>query len=93
MCPGSSILMVIYLLSSVSFYSFFQGQFFSGSDHRVYLLGNPIIWWSNLVFLALFVAVFLVEVVKYQRNSGSTQNTAPASADEGKTWRSDAILE
>lgn len=44
-----------------------QGQFFSGSAYRIYLLGNPIIWWSNLVFLAVFVLVFLVSAVKQQR--------------------------
>jgi len=29
----------------------YRGQYFSGGDYRVYLLGNPIIWWGNLVLL------------------------------------------
>ncbi|KAK9704260.1 MIR domain [Popillia japonica] len=45
----------------------YRGQFFSGSNYRIYLLGNPIIWWSNLVFLAVFLVVFLANAVKYQR--------------------------
>lgn len=44
-----------------------QGQFFSGSAYRIYLLGNPIIWWSNLLFLAIFLLVFFVSAVKKQR--------------------------
>ncbi|GJQ78343.1 hypothetical protein Trydic_g22172 [Trypoxylus dichotomus] len=45
----------------------YRGQFFSGSNYRIYLLGNPIIWWSNLVFLAIFLIVFLINAVKHQR--------------------------
>lgn len=45
----------------------FQGQFFSGSSFKIYLLGNPVIWWGNLVFLALFLIVFSVNAVKLQR--------------------------
>lgn len=47
-----------------------QGQFFSGSSYRIYLLGNPVIWWSNLVFLALFVVVFLCQAIVQQRRAG-----------------------
>ena len=44
-----------------------QGQFFSGADQRIYLLGNPIIWWGNLGFLALFLMLYLVQSIKEQR--------------------------
>jgi len=44
-----------------------RGQFFSGADQRIYLLGNPIIWWGNLGFLALFLMLYLVQSVKEQR--------------------------
>lgn len=47
--------------------SIHQGQFFSGANHRIYLLGNPVIWWSNLVFLALFVLLYCVDAIKGQR--------------------------
>ena len=48
-----------------SFY--FQGQFFSGNDKRIYLLGNPIIWWGNLGFLALFLCLYGAISVREQR--------------------------
>ncbi|XP_061388961.1 protein O-mannosyl-transferase 2 [Musca vetustissima] len=48
----------------------FRGQYFSGSDYRIYLLGNPIIWWSNLVFLNLFVIVFVTKKIKKRRQEG-----------------------
>lgn len=46
---------------------FFQGQYFSGGIFRIYLLGNPIIWWSNLVFLALFLLTYFIAAIKQQR--------------------------
>ena len=45
----------------------FQGQFFSGNDQRIYLLGNPIIWWGNLGFLAAFLLLYLFQSIKEQR--------------------------
>lgn len=52
-----------------------RGQFFSGADQRIYLLGNPIIWWGNLGFLALFLLIYLVQSVKEQR--GIVQENLP----------------
>lgn len=60
---------------------YFQGQFFSGSAYRIYLLGNPVIWWSNLVFLALFVLIFIVAAVREQRGYGCQLNT---TTDDGE---------
>ncbi|XP_065206014.1 protein O-mannosyl-transferase 2 [Planococcus citri] len=45
----------------------FRGQFFSGNDYKIYLLGNPVIWWSNLFFLAIFLMIFVYNSVRYQR--------------------------
>ncbi|KAI5740934.1 hypothetical protein M8J76_008607 [Diaphorina citri] len=45
------------------------GQFFSGNNYRIYLLGNPIIWWGNLVFLALFILTYFYMAVKRQRGA------------------------
>ncbi|XP_074027332.1 protein O-mannosyl-transferase 2 [Leptinotarsa decemlineata] len=45
----------------------YKGQFFSGSHYRIYLLGNPIIWWGNLVFILVFLMVFIINSVKMQR--------------------------
>ncbi|KAJ8941353.1 hypothetical protein NQ314_010416 [Rhamnusium bicolor] len=44
-----------------------NGQFFSGSQYRIYLLGNPVIWWSNLVFIFVFLAVSTANAIKQQR--------------------------
>ena len=44
-----------------------RGQYFSGKDHRVYLLGNPIIWWGNIAFLLLFGLTYLWNMVREQR--------------------------
>ncbi|EDW30603.1 GL26758 [Drosophila persimilis] len=59
----------------------YRGQFFSGSSYRIYLLGNPVIWWSNLVFLALFVAVFLGNAILEQRRAGQARALARSHAD------------
>lgn len=47
----------------------YRGQFFSGSNYRVYLLGNPIIWWGNLIFLFLFIVLFVISAVIKKRGS------------------------
>lgn len=44
-----------------------QGQFFSGNNYRIYLLGNPIIWWGNLMFLAFFLLTYFYMAVRHQR--------------------------
>jgi len=36
-------------------------------QHRVFLLGNPVIWWSNIVFLGLFLIVYTFSALKEQR--------------------------
>ncbi|CAH1793235.1 unnamed protein product [Owenia fusiformis] len=38
----------------------YKGQPFSGGDYRIYLLGNPIIFWGNLVVLATFLIIYLI---------------------------------
>ncbi|PNF38553.1 Protein O-mannosyl-transferase 2 [Cryptotermes secundus] len=45
----------------------YRGQFFSGNSYRIYLLGNPVIWWGNLVFLAIFLIIFAYNSVREQR--------------------------
>lgn len=36
-------------------------------DHRVYLLGNPVIYWGNLVCFALLAAAGLIYAALRQR--------------------------
>ena len=67
---------IIFLLS-------LQGQFFSGADQRIYLLGNPIIWWGNLGFLAAFLVLYLVQSIKEQR--GITQETLDSLPNNDQT--------
>uniref|UniRef100_A0A8C5WH86 Protein O-mannosyl-transferase 2 n=1 Tax=Leptobrachium leishanense TaxID=445787 RepID=A0A8C5WH86_9ANUR len=48
----------------------FQGLRFSGvneTDIRIYLLGNPVIWWLNLICLGLFAFLALCAAVCLQR--------------------------
>ena len=46
---------------------------------RIYLLGNPIIWWSNLVLLGVFGAAYVLAAFKEQR--GYTAAAAAVNAD------------
>ncbi|KAK9299727.1 hypothetical protein QLX08_007353 [Tetragonisca angustula] len=50
----------------------YRGQFFSGNSLRIYLLGNPIIWWSNIVFLILFILLYTHACVRQQRGCVET---------------------
>lgn len=59
-----------------------KGQFFSGTSYRIYLLGNPVIWWSNLIFLLLFVVVFLYNAVLEQRRAGQAALQATGQPEE-----------
>ena len=60
--------MLFEFIESFLFLNFcLQGQFFSGNEQRIYLLGNPIIWWGNLVFLAIFILLFIHAAVREQR--------------------------
>ncbi|KAF7391066.1 hypothetical protein HZH66_009546 [Vespula vulgaris] len=45
----------------------YRGQFFSGNNQRVYLLGNPVIWWGNIIFLIMFVLLYVYACIREQR--------------------------
>ncbi|KAG0440628.1 hypothetical protein HPB47_016238 [Ixodes persulcatus] len=45
----------------------YKGQFFSGVQYRIYLLGNPVIWWGNLVCMALYFAMQTCLLVRQKR--------------------------
>ncbi|KAK4298489.1 hypothetical protein Pmani_029173 [Petrolisthes manimaculis] len=54
----------------------FKGQWFSAIDgFKVYLLGNPIIWWGNLVVLAAFVFVYIYQAYRRQRGVSDDRQT------------------
>lgn len=44
-----------------------RGQFFSGQQYRIYLLGNPIIWWGNLIVLSVYIILQIIIAVRKQR--------------------------
>jgi dolichyl-phosphate-mannose-protein mannosyltransferase len=44
-----------------------RGQYFSGSNYRIYLLGNPIIWWGNFVLLGVFLGLYAFHSWREQR--------------------------
>ena len=60
----------------------FQGQIFSGKDHRVYLLGNPILFWAALVLKAIFLICYTVHEVKKKRKV----KVHPALSGEIDNW-------
>ncbi|XP_057714566.1 protein O-mannosyl-transferase 2 [Corythoichthys intestinalis] len=48
----------------------YQGLRFSGvneTEYRVYLLGNPVVWWLNLVSLGLYLVFAAVASIAFQR--------------------------
>ncbi|GFU18652.1 protein O-mannosyl-transferase 2 [Nephila pilipes] len=45
-----------------------RGQFFSVQHLRIYLLGNPVIWWANLILLMAFLILKFIIAVQKQRN-------------------------
>ncbi|XP_025912931.1 protein O-mannosyl-transferase 2 isoform X4 [Apteryx rowi] len=48
----------------------YQGLRFSGvneTDYRVYLLGNPVIWWLNLVTIGLYILIAIPATVTLKR--------------------------
>ncbi|XP_019742811.1 protein O-mannosyl-transferase 2 [Hippocampus comes] len=54
----------------------YQGLRFSGvneTEYRVYLLGNPVVWWLNLASLALYLILVAVASVAFQRGISVSQ--------------------
>ncbi|XP_046577574.1 protein O-mannosyl-transferase 2-like [Haliotis rubra] len=45
----------------------YRGQIFSAKDHRIYLLGNPVIFWGLLVIKAMFLVFFVIHRIKLKR--------------------------
>ncbi|XP_078479374.1 LOW QUALITY PROTEIN: protein O-mannosyl-transferase 2-like [Lampetra planeri] len=55
----------------------YQGLRFSGineSEYRVYLLGNPVVWWLNLTSLGLYLIMVAVASITLQRGLSLGQN-------------------
>ena len=43
---------------------------------RVYLLGNPVIWWANIAFLLVFLLVYSYSILKSQRGVAESPELA-----------------
>ncbi|ODN04599.1 Protein O-mannosyl-transferase 2, partial [Orchesella cincta] len=56
----------------------YRGQYFSGSTYRIYLLGNPVIWWANLALLPLFAIIYIYNAWKEQRGYEENVDTKAA---------------
>lgn len=57
-----------------------RGQWFSAIDgYKVYLLGNPIIWWGNLVVMATFLCVYVANSFAERRGKVTVDEEARRS--------------
>ncbi|KAK6621591.1 hypothetical protein RUM44_001398 [Polyplax serrata] len=50
----------------------YRGQFFSGNNYKIYLLGNPVIWWGNLFLLPCSLLLLLYNAILQKR--GTTES-------------------
>ena len=63
----------------------YRGQVFSGADHRVYLLGNPVIWWGILVVYGIYVLYYFATEVRKKRQFAIDPEMAKKSEQVVKT--------
>ncbi|KAK6181341.1 hypothetical protein SNE40_009214 [Patella caerulea] len=45
----------------------YRGQIFSGKDFRIYLLGNPVIFWLSLIVMIIFLVIYFMYSLRCQR--------------------------
>lgn len=58
----------------------YKGQFFSGNNYKIYLLGNPVIWWGNIVVMVLYNLISIWKAIINKRRSN--QNEAVADSKQ-----------
>ncbi|KAE8342911.1 hypothetical protein BDV24DRAFT_39575 [Aspergillus arachidicola] len=52
-----------------------RGINFWGADHRqIYLLGNPLIWWSSTLAIGIYVLFKGISILRWQRNCADYRN-------------------
>ena len=57
----------MYKIQQLPTYKYLIIFFVAGDDKtRVYLLGNPVIWWGNIVFLLIFLIMYTYSSLKTQ---------------------------
>ncbi|VVC33926.1 MIR motif,Protein O-mannosyl-transferase, C-terminal four TM domain,Glycosyl transferase family 39/83 [Cinara cedri] len=47
----------------------YKGQFFSGNNYKIYLLGNPVIWWANLAIMILYNLISICKATYDKRRN------------------------
>lgn len=52
---------------------YWQGQFFSGNNYKIYLLGNPVIWWGNIVFMLVYNCISFWKAIINKRRNGQSE--------------------
>lgn len=65
-----------------------RGINFWGKNHRqIYLIGNPVVWWSSTLAVVVYVIVKGIAVLRWQRNYNDYSNTTFKRFDyEVGTW-------
>ncbi|KAI1433698.1 dolichyl-phosphate-mannose-protein mannosyltransferase 1 [Xylaria sp. CBS 124048] len=65
-----------------------RGINFWGKDHRqIYLIGNPIIWWSSTLAVVTYIIFKGIAILRWQRSVGDYSNTTFKRFDyEVGTW-------
>ncbi|KAL2009160.1 hypothetical protein VTN00DRAFT_7354 [Thermoascus crustaceus] len=53
-----------------------RGINFWGKDHRqIYLLGNPLIWWTSTLTIGIYIVFKGLAILRWQRSCGDYENT------------------
>ncbi|KAI1263351.1 dolichyl-phosphate-mannose-protein mannosyltransferase 1 [Xylariaceae sp. FL1019] len=62
-------------------------NFWGKHNRQIYLIGNPIVWWSSTLAVVLYVAIKGVAVLRWQRSCNDYANTTYKRFDyEVGTW-------
>ncbi|XP_050438186.1 protein O-mannosyl-transferase 2 [Adelges cooleyi] len=59
----------------------YKGQFFSGNNYKIYLLGNPFIWWTNIVIMILYNVLSISKAIIDKRRGRYEKNES-----DNKLW-------
>lgn len=50
-------------------------NFWGRNNRQIYLIGNPIVWWSSTAAVAIYLVFKAIAVVRWQRSCGDYQHT------------------
>lgn len=69
-----------------------RGQFFSGNRYKIYLLGNPVIWWLNFTLILAFFILTPALLIYRQRKSGLRSETSHRKNEQLDTNESNYLI-